>query len=242
MAKELAKGNDDRTDLNNSASTLKEETTKLDSMLDTARIHFKSKSYKDTILAILQDNPCPLKCQHLIRNVKKANIDSYYLARHEEVKKVIIDAILNEFGDLVKVTAEDRVSYGRLDIKIEFDGRRVVLKDNIKVVGIEIKSGDVVESKHFEQIDRYLFDVNIDLLIRIRVPTEDVVEIQNIYKDVLINDIVRLTNKTRRIMAKEASVVPGKWCKGCEAADCNYADENNFSSNNKGSINTCHRD
>jgi hypothetical protein len=112
----------------------------------------------------------------------------------------------------------------------------IVGKLSLKIVGIEIKSGEVVESKHFEQIDRYLFDVNIDLLIRIRVPTEDVSEIKNTYKKVLINDIARLTNKARRIMAKEASVVPGKWCKGCEAADCAYTYENKFGLNNRGSF------
>jgi hypothetical protein len=182
-----------------SSCNLKEVNKKLMSRLDKVKADLKSKIGPSKILTILQDNPCRLRCKHLIQyGTYDNNIDPFYTAKHEWIKKKIIDAIIDEFGDLVTVSSEDSVSYGKLDIGIEFDNMRIVLEDGRKSIGIEIKTGQSVNSEDFNQIERYLID--IDVLIRIRVPTEDVSVIYNTFKDEMINGLRRLTRKADEII------------------------------------------
>jgi OB-fold nucleic acid binding domain len=200
------------------AQDLYEATKGLNSMLKGIRSQLNSKASEKTILAIIQDNPCPLKAQYLVRNYANGNnIDSIYTAIHELAQKEVIDHILDEFGDLVKIKAEEYVPYGRLDIRIEFDNARVTLKNNLKVVAIEIKTGEIVKTEHFKQIDRYFLSADIDALIRIRVITGEVTLVNNTFKDLLIGDIVRLNNKSKRITIEAPNLIPGNWCRGCEA-------------------------
>jgi hypothetical protein len=97
---------------------------------------------------------------------------------------------------------------------------RIILEYGRKNIAIEIKTGHSVKSDHFNQIERYLIDV--DVLVRIRVPTEDVVVIYNTFiKDVLIKDLARLTRKADEMISDKRIIVPGNWCKGCNAI-CPY--------------------
>lgn len=204
-----------------SSSKLKEISKKLMARLDIVKTGLKSKAGRSKILSILQDNPCRLRCKHLIQNgTDDKKIDEFYNAKHEWIKKKIIDAIVDEFSDLVTVKSEDFVSYGKLDIGIQFDNMRIIFEYGRKNIAIEIKTGHSVKSDHFSQIERYLVDV--DVLIRIRVPTEDVVVIYNTFiKDVLIKDLTRLTRKADEIISDKRIIVPGDWCKGCNAI-CPY--------------------
>jgi hypothetical protein len=165
--------------------------------------------------------PCRLGCKYLIQNgTVDKKIDEFYNAKHEWIKKKIIDAIVDEFSDLVTVKSEDFVSYGKLDIGIQFDNMRIILEYGRKNIAIEIKTGYSVKSDHFNQIERYLIDV--DVLIRIRVPTEDVVVLYNTFiKDKLIKDLTKLTRKADEIISDKLIIVPGDWCKGCNAI-CPY--------------------
>lgn len=176
-------------------SNLKEASKKLTVGLDKVKAQLKSKARSGKILAILQDNPCRLKSKHLIQyGTDENNIDTFYSGKHEWIKKKIIDAIIDEFGDLVTVSSEKDVPYGKLDIEIQFDNMRIILEYGRKRIAIEIKTGHLVKSDHFFQIDRYLIDV--DILIRIRVDTEDVAVINNTYiKDAIINDLTRWSRK-----------------------------------------------
>jgi hypothetical protein len=60
--------------------------------------------------------------------------------------------------------------------------------------------------------------IDVDVLIRIRVPTEDVVIIYNTFiKDELKKDLTRITRKADEILSNKLIIVPGDWCKGCNA-------------------------
>lgn len=208
-------------DANNSFN-LQETSKKLMARLDNVKTGLKSKAGRSKILSILQDNPCRLRCKHLVQSgTDDKKIDyTFYNAKHEWIKNKIIDAIVDEFSDLVAVKSEDFVSYGKLDIGIQFDNMRIILEYGRKSIAIEIKAGHSVSSNHFNQIERYLFDV--DVLIIIRVPAEDVVVIYNTFiKDDLIKGMARLTRKAYEIMSNKPIIIPGDWCKGCNAI-CPY--------------------
>lgn len=51
-----------------SSSKLKETSKKLMARLDIVKTSLKSESGRSKILTILQDNPCRLRCKHLIQN------------------------------------------------------------------------------------------------------------------------------------------------------------------------------
>ena len=70
------------------------------------------------------------------------------------------------------------------------------------------------------QIERYLAD--IDVLIMVRVPTQDVVPIhRNIIINELIEDISLLKRKADKILSNSVKKVPGDWCRECNA-DCEF--------------------
>jgi replication factor A1 len=205
---------------NSSFDSLDETRKKLITKLSIVKKALNSKAGNSKILSILQDNSCRLRCKHLIGNGAEVKIDPFYTAKHDYIRKKLIDAIVTEFGDLVTVKSEDFVSFGKLDIEVQFDNTRIVVEYGRKTIAIEIKTGHSVKSDHFFQIERYLIDV--DVLIRIRVPTEDVVVIYNTFiKDVLIKDLKRLTLKADEIISDKRIIVPGDWCKGCNAI-CPY--------------------
>ena len=76
---------------------------------------------------------------------------------------------------MLLVKSEYKTFTGKLDIALlpSHNHSMIILKYNKKLIGIEIKSGRWVGATTFNQIERYLFDV--DQLLIVRVPTEDVV-------------------------------------------------------------------
>lgn len=72
-----------------------------------------------TMLSIIQDNPCLHKCIYDLKNNKyEDNFDSYYKGCHDWIKKKIIDAILDKFGEKITLDAEQNLNNGSLDIII----------------------------------------------------------------------------------------------------------------------------
>jgi hypothetical protein len=130
------------------------------------------------MISILQNNPCRLKCLNEItdRNRDKQWIDPFYFSRHEWVKMKIIDAILDEFAHLIDVKSEHSTTIGKLDIAVL--GNKIELRYNRKIIAIEIKTGETVNSGLFNQIQRYL--TGVDLLLIVRIPSNDVVPIDRI--------------------------------------------------------------
>lgn len=228
------------SDSNNLPPSLDDTRKKLITKLGIVKKGLNSKLGSSRILSILQDNPCRLRCKHLIRNVTNPRVDPFYAAKHDYIRKELIDAIVNEFGDTVRVRSEDFASFGRLDIGIQFDNMRIVLGYGRKNIAIEIKTGNSVKSDHFFQVDRYLIDV--DVLIRIRIPTEDVAVICNTFiRDVQIRNLVRLIRKADEITADKPIIVPGDWCRGCSAI-CDYMDPRNQNNNSNSVSFTDHED
>jgi replication factor A1 len=191
--------------------------------LDKVNKILNPKIRSSTVLSILQDNPCHLKCKHLIINKTSLRVDSFYLARHDYVMKKLIDAIIEEFGDSVEVKAEAPIQFGKLDLKVQFKNSRIVSGCSKKIIAIELKTGISVTSDHFFQLDRYL--LNADVLIKIRVPTEDVAVIHStLVKDEMMGDIKSSIHKADEILVDKPAVVPGPWCVGCNAT-CDYIKE-----------------
>ncbi len=125
----------------------------------------------------------------------------------------------------MRIRSEDFASFGRLDIGIQFDNMRIVLGYGRNNIAIEIKTGNSIKSDHFFQVDRYLIDV--DVLIRIRIPTEDVAVICNTFiREVQIRNLARLIRKADEITADKPIIVPGDWCRGCSVI-CDYMDPRN---------------
>jgi hypothetical protein len=130
----------------------------------------------------------------------------------------IIDAILDKFAHLIDVKSEHKTTIGKLDIAVI--GSKIELRYNRKIIAIEIKTGETVNSGLFNQILRYL--TGVDLLIIVRIPSNDVVPIDTaMIKDVLVNEVNLLTRKAESVLAGDISKVSGDWCKGC-TADCEF--------------------
>jgi hypothetical protein len=114
----------------------------------------------------------------------------------------------------VDVKSEHRVAMGKLDIAVLVG--KIELKYGRKIIAIEIKSGKTVDSKLFNQIQRYLSGV--DLLLIVRIPTNDVVPIDSAaIRSVIINEVNLLTRKAEKMLAGDVTRVPGDWCKECTA-------------------------
>ena len=160
----------------------------------SVRSKYNTKLSNSSMFAIMQDNPCLLKCVHELRNKSDKDIDSFYLAKHEWIKKKIIDAILDKFENQIEVRSEYSISNGKLDIivlKLFFD--KIQIHYKTKTIAIEIKSGETVNSKTFCQIERYLMDT--DVLLMVRVSTKDVVAV---YSDEIMNELITDISLLRR--------------------------------------------
>jgi hypothetical protein len=152
------------------------------SLSSLIREHVTAKASNTRIISKLQDIGCLLRCEvkyhnlpiteYDIRNAIYDKIDPLYSAKHDFVKNKIIDVILDRFGGLAVVKSNHSRSTGTLDIAFE---NIIVLKFKRKTIGIEIKSGIWADAKTFNQIQRYL--LNVERLLVVRFPTEDVVMI-----------------------------------------------------------------
>ena len=200
----------------------KEAMEELQTTFGSIRKKFIINKTNPSIFAIIQDNPCLVKCVHEIRNKNdnKPDFDSIYSAKHEWIKKKIIDAILDKFENQIEVKSEYSLSNGKFNIILQILFDKIQIQYKTKTIAIEIKSGKTVNSKIFCQIERYLVDA--DVLLMVRVPTQDVVSIHNdrIINE-LIEDISLLRRKTDKILANSVKKVPGDWCRECNA-DCEF--------------------
>jgi hypothetical protein len=128
---------------------------------------------------------------------------------------------LDTFGNRIEVRSEYSLSNGKLDIlilQILYD--KIQIQYKTKTIAIEIKSGKTVDSKTFCQIERYLTDT--DVLIMVRVPTQDVVPIHtNIITNELIEDLSLLKRKAGKLLSNSVIKVPGDWCRDCNA-ECEF--------------------
>jgi hypothetical protein len=130
----------------------------------------------------------------------------------------IIDAILDEFAHLIDVKSEHSTTIGKLDIAVL--GNKIELRYNRKIIAIEIKTGETVNSGLFNQIQRYL--TGVDLLLIVRIPSNDVVPIDTtMIKDNLVNEVNLLARKAESVLAGDITKVSGDWCKEC-TADCEF--------------------
>ena len=207
----------------NSVNVAKKEAIEdLQTTFGSLRKKFNIDKTNPSIFAIIQDNPCLVKCVHEIRNKNhnKPDFDSIYSAKHEWIKKKIIDAILDKFENQIEVKSEYSLSNGKFDLILQILFDKIQIQYKTKTIAIEIKSGKTVNSKIFCQIERYLVDA--DVLLMVRIPTQDVVSIHNdrIINE-LIEDISLLRRKTDKILTNSVKKVPGDWCRECNA-DCEF--------------------
>ena len=220
----------------NIVNDTKDETIKeLQSKFGSIRKKFYTDKKNPSLFAIIQDNPCLVKCVHEIKNKNEGNFDSFYTAKHNWIKKKLIDAILDTFGNRIEIRSEYSLSNGKLDILIlQTQNNKIQIKYKTKTIAIEIKSGKTIDSKIFCQIERYLTDT--DVLIMVRVPTQDVVPIhKNIIINELIEDISLLKRKADKILSNSVIKVPGDWCRECNA-DCEFKQSPKWDSSPTGSF------
>jgi hypothetical protein len=202
------------------SSRLKDANDKLLSALDSLRKKVNSSMSNASMISILQNNPCRLKClnEFTDRNRDKQWIDPFYFSRHEWVKMKIIDAILDEFAHLIDVKSEHSTTIGKLDIAVL--GGKIELRYNRKIIAIEIKTGETVNSGLFNQIQRYL--TGVDPLLIVRIPSNDVVPIDTaMIKDILVKEVNLLARKAESVLTGDTTKVSGDWCKEC-TADCEF--------------------
>ena len=213
----------------------KEPIEELQTTFGSIRKKFDPKLPNSSIFAIIQDNPCLVKGMHELRNKSNINFDSFYTAKHDWIKKKIIDAILDKFDNQIEVRSEFSLSNGKLDIiilKMLYD--KIQIQYKTKTIAIEIKSGQTVNSKIFCQIERYLIDA--DVLLMVRVPTQDVVAIHSDrIENELREDISLWRRKVDKILSNSVKKVPGDWCRDCNA-DCEFKKPPKWNSSPKGSF------
>jgi hypothetical protein len=137
---------------------------------------------------------------------------------------------LDEFAHLIDVKSEHRTTIGKLDIAVL--GSKIELKYDRKIIAIEIKTGETVSSELFNQIQRYL--TGIDLLLIVRIPSNDVVPIDTSpIKDVLVNEVNLLTRKAGKVLAGDTTKVCGEWCKQCNVSTCEFRKSSTTSSKDR---------
>jgi hypothetical protein len=173
---------------------LRESESLLLSELNEMRAKLNVKASNAKMISILHHCPCRLKCMHDIIQSEYPNndIDPLYLQKHDTVKKRLIDAIICKFSEKLQVSSEDKINNGTTDISISSDS--IIRINNGKRVGIEVKSGRSID---LFQIERYLYE--LDVLLVVRVPTQDVTKISQ--KDIakeLNKNILLLTEKIRQ--------------------------------------------
>lgn len=196
--------------------SLKTQTENVLQRASALKEYLESHASPVSILAILKENPCLLKCVNEIQHYHYENdIDSLYSGRHDWVRKRIIEGIIDRFEDLILVSSEHGIINGKLDVAVFPD--KIRLKYGRRLIAIEIKTGRWVDSSLFNQIERYLSE--LDVLIVVRVSTEDVVAIESApLRDILAKNLDILTRKSHRIMSGKRIRIPGDWCKGCSAS------------------------
>src|SRR5215212_5149222 len=113
-----------------------------------------------------------------------------------------MDAIVNKFGDNLSVESEYTISTGRLDIAVLPDNslatltdNRIVFKYNKISIGIEIKSGSTFDVKNLFQIERYMLDCDILLVLRVLYGDVFRIDTSLIKDNALINNLYLLTKK-----------------------------------------------
>ena len=218
-----------------------EAIEELYSTFGSIRKKFNIYKSNSSLFAIIQDNPCLIKCVHELRNKNNEDIDSFYSAKHNWIKKKIIDAILNKFENQIEVRSEYSLSNGKLNILIlQTQNNKIQIRYKTKTIAIEIKSGKTVDSKTFFQIERYLADT--DVLIMVRVPTQDVVPIHSDRTmNETIEDLSLLKRKAGKILSNSVIKVPGDWCRECNV-ECEFNKFPKRDSNPIGSFETFESD
>jgi hypothetical protein len=226
-----------KTQIENISTPSKKETIEeLQRTFGFLRTKLNIYKKNPSIFAIIQDNPCLVKCNYDLRNSIKKDIDPIYLAKHDWIKKKIIDKIIDKFYNRIEVKSEYNLSNGKLDIIILQirNNDALQLKYKTKTIAIEIKSGKTVDSKLFCQIERYLMDT--DVLLMVRVPTQDVVAIHSDrIENELIEDVSLLIKKANRIASNSLKKVPGDWCKDCNV-ECEFKEKPKWNSTQSASL------
>lgn len=196
-----------------SSSRLRESQSELLSELGAMRTKRNVKASNAKMISILHKCPCLLKCLHDITTSEYNNnsLDRLYTEKHDTVKKRIIEAIVRRFSGKLKISSESRINNGTADISISSE--EIIRLNNGKRIGIEVKSGQSID---LFQIERYLYE--LDVLLVVRVPTQDVVKIsQKDIAEVLNKNVLLLTEKIRQINTFGLIKVEGEWCRGCTA-------------------------
>lgn len=206
----------------------------VDTNISKMKTSLGTKSTTAKVISIVQGCPCLVKCTHEIQStIYNSNFDSLYSAKHEYAKTKLIDAIVDRFSDLVRVSSEHNVPNGKLDIAI-MPENKIVLKYNKKIIGIELKTGKFIDAPHLYQIERYLPECDMLLFIRILAEEVTIIERESVENN-LTEGMSRLNRKISRITKGELVKVQGDWCKGC-TADCNYKKDSRWTGDNKASL------
>ena len=88
----------------------------------------------------------------------------------------------------------------RVDIAIEEN--RIIITHQGRRIGVEIKSGVYIDTKHLYQIIRLLFDVDVLIFARIPMEQVDVIYQQDMLEGIS-QDITRITDKLKKLSIKK---------------------------------------
>jgi hypothetical protein len=190
---------------------------KLQLDIGNIRLKLNPRATNAKIFSILQEHPCLVRCDYEICNgATRSSIDPWYLTKHEFAKNKIIDAIVDKVSNLAVIKSEHKVLNGKIDVVVLPD--KVVIRHGKRVIAFEIKSG---KSISLFQIERYLFES--DIVVVIRVPTQDVAVINSqLIKRSLTKTAASLSRKIGFILRGEQIKIQGEWCEGCPIADCDF--------------------
>jgi hypothetical protein len=224
-----------KSDINYQKEQLEKSIFSLKEIISNARNNINKPMVSDAaIIAIMQECPCIRRCSHDIMKESynrngtgqvNQKIDGLYTAKHDLAKNFILEAIQREFSSYnTKIRSEHDYGNGHLDIAIE--DNRIIITHQGRRIGIEIKSGTYIDTKHLYQIIRLLFDV--DILVFARIPMEhvDVIYQQDMIQEIVQN-ISSIVYKVNKIVNKDESLMQGDCCKGC-TVDCEFARPSKF--------------
>ena len=98
---------------------------------------------------------------------------------------------------------------GKFDLILQILYDKIQIQYKTKTIAIEIKSGKTVNTKIFCQVERYLVDT--DVVLMVRVPTQDVVQIHSERITNELIDLSLLRRKADKILSNSVKKVPGDW-------------------------------
>jgi len=173
-------------------------------------------------LSILMNYPCILRClAELELKPQSQLVDTYYLERHEFVRKLLLDALrlqLLEEGFRIQLNSENHADCSTGDIDLKHDHISTTLSINGLRIRVEVKGGIGFS---ITQILRHLLDANAVVLCL--AGRGEAITITKSEAKPLIEYVLKIIKgKLKRLIEGDTTRIPGPWCHGC-SIKCEHA-------------------